>query len=97
MTLIINEKLTTLGDTGGTVVVDSDIPFERGREAFDELRSQECKRKVLVFAMQKGLHAPGISGNIDTFPVGEDDQELLDQTKPAKSFRAEIPVARRIG
>jgi hypothetical protein len=99
MALSVNEELSTIGDVQGTVMVDSDSP---GPLAYTELESPECRRKALMFAASKGLASPGINGNVETFPIGEDGKEIdaedieaLKKTKVA-GFRAAVPVTRKI-
>jgi hypothetical protein len=51
---------------------------------------------AIMYAASQGLAQPGISHNVQTYPVGADGKEIADLAGEVKRFRAEIPVTRRL-
>ncbi len=85
MTRKIVASETKIGDMEGVVVMESDA--EDLSKAYLELRSSDATREALMFAASSGLSSPGMSRNVETYPVDRQGRELEDFGKSASAYR----------
>jgi hypothetical protein len=95
MGLAVIEDKCEVGTEKGTIIVESDRP--EGSMAFPELQGADCRRLAIKQAALMGLPDPRINGTVNTFPVDENGEEIIDpRGKTFQAFRAEVPVTRRL-
>jgi len=95
MALKVIKKASEVDTEKGIIVVESDL--ENGSHAYEELRSADARRLAIKVAAADGLPDPRINGSVSAYPVDARGKEITNPGKQvAVSFRADIPVVRRL-
>lgn len=95
MAMRVIEEECEFTDNSGIVVLESD--HKDGGSALSELRGPRCRTLALQYASTRGLNSPGVSGNVDTYPVDEAGKAIVDPRGAVmKAFRASVPVTRKL-
>lgn len=92
--IITDENATRHDGTQGLITLESDL---EGPNAIDELSSVAARNMAIRHAGTMGLADPRINGHYAPFPVDAENKEVtLNDVRPVRAYRAEIPVTRRL-